>query len=220
MMAAATSVDLPSPPLTSRSARKCLPGQPLIVQCCADMSRHATLLLRAMGPAMATVGLTRAAELTGKSASTIHRAMRKGRLSFTTDEHGTRLMDTAELDRVFGVQSLAIADDTVRDMPRTHEAPLHPDAGGLVQLRADLSVERLKSTMLEERVREMQGRVDDLRQERDEWRQQAQTLLVSHRPAAIDADASQGDVVMPELEVVSETKKPRQWWRWLLFVVV
>lgn len=164
---------------------------------------------------MAKVGLSRAAELTGKSASTIHRAMRKGRLSFETDEHGSRLVDVSELERVFGVQYPAIAGERVHGMPRTGAEALHTDGASLVQVRADLSVERVKSTMLEERVRELQERLEDVSKERDEWRQQAQTLLLTHR---------QPTPPEPSANTLSEGAKPgphrglRRWWQW--FVVV
>ena len=48
------------------------------------------------------VGLTEAARLTGKDASTITRACNSGRLSFTKDEAGNRIFDIAELERVYG----------------------------------------------------------------------------------------------------------------------
>src|SRR5512132_4358829 len=53
--------------------------------------------LRATERGMAKVGLQRAAELTGKSRSTIHRAMNAGRLSYEKNESGERLIDVSEL---------------------------------------------------------------------------------------------------------------------------
>ena len=52
------------------------------------------------------VGLTEAARLTGKDASTITRACQSGKLSFSKDEHGARLFDIAELERVYGTLRL------------------------------------------------------------------------------------------------------------------
>ena len=52
---------------------------------------------------MAQIGLTEAARLTGRNQTTIHRAMKMGRLSYTVDAAGARQIDTAELDRVFGI---------------------------------------------------------------------------------------------------------------------
>jgi hypothetical protein len=48
---------------------------------------------------MALVGLKRASELTGKNQSTIHRAMKAGRLSYSLSDSGERLLDTSELTR-------------------------------------------------------------------------------------------------------------------------
>ena len=54
------------------------------------------------GDAMPQIGLRAAARLSGKNTSTIHRAMLAGRLSYTLDASGSRQIDTAELERVFG----------------------------------------------------------------------------------------------------------------------
>jgi hypothetical protein len=52
---------------------------------------------------MAQIGLSEAARLVGKNQSTIHRAMKAGRLSYTTGPAGERRIDTAELARVFAI---------------------------------------------------------------------------------------------------------------------
>ena len=67
---------------------------------------------------MALVGLKRASELTGKNQSTIHRAMKAGRLSYSLSDSGERLLDTSELNRLFPVKS---DDDALRnDAPAEH----------------------------------------------------------------------------------------------------
>ena len=53
---------------------------------------------------MPGIGLSEAAKLTGRNQSTIHRAMKTGRLSFTVGDDGERRIDPAELDRVFGIK--------------------------------------------------------------------------------------------------------------------
>jgi hypothetical protein len=50
---------------------------------------------------MATIGLAEAAKLTGRNQSTIHRAMKNGRLSYTVSDSGERQIDVAELQRAF-----------------------------------------------------------------------------------------------------------------------
>jgi hypothetical protein len=54
---------------------------------------------------MAQIGLSEAARLTGRNQTTIHRAMKAGRLSYTVSAAGERQIDTAELDRVFGIKA-------------------------------------------------------------------------------------------------------------------
>ena len=51
------------------------------------------------------MGLRAAARMTGRNQSTIHRAMKNGRLSYTLNEAGERQIDVAELERVFGIRS-------------------------------------------------------------------------------------------------------------------
>jgi hypothetical protein len=58
-----------------------------------------------MGEAMGAIGLAEAARLTGRNQSSIHRAMKAGRLSYTRNEAGERRIDIAELERVFGIKS-------------------------------------------------------------------------------------------------------------------
>jgi hypothetical protein len=126
--------------------------------------------------AMALVGLKRASELTGKNQSTIHRAMKAGRLSYSLSDSGERLLDTSELTRLF---------------------PLKSDDDGL---RNDASAEQRNYTQaadLRERLAFMQQRIDaleadkiDLRAERDrllsviETQAQQVKLLTDQRPAA------------------------------------
>lgn len=56
---------------------------------------------------MGAIGLAEAARLTGKNQSTIHRAMKLGRLSYTKNDASERRIDVAELERVFGIKKNA-----------------------------------------------------------------------------------------------------------------
>mgnify|MGYP001236298465 CR=1 FL=1 len=57
---------------------------------------------------MAKVGAQRAAVLTGKSKSTVQRAMNSGKLSYELDQNGRRVIDVSELERVFGIQQQSV----------------------------------------------------------------------------------------------------------------
>jgi len=99
---------------------------------------------------MALVGIGQAARLRGRNRSTLHRAMKDGRLSYSLDETGERRIDTTELDRVFGIkpaggngahmpqsntaqqgeievlhQWLADRDETIRDLRQRLDAADH-----------------------------------------------------------------------------------------------
>src|SRR4051795_12694965 len=63
-----------------------------------------------MGERMPAVGLSEAAKLTGRNQSTIHRAMKMGRLAFTVADSGERRIDVAELERAFGLKGSARPD--------------------------------------------------------------------------------------------------------------
>ncbi|MAM35235.1 MAG: hypothetical protein CMH28_09190 [Micavibrio sp.] len=55
---------------------------------------------------MAKVGAKRAAELTGKSKSTIQRAMKSGKVSYEVLDNNRRVVDVSELERVLVLMML------------------------------------------------------------------------------------------------------------------
>ena len=114
-----------------------------------------------------------AAKATGKSKTTLHRAIKSGKISATKAENGSYSIDPAELHRVFPPATVA-----------TPVAPLQrnePEQSGNT-----LETLRIQLEMLEkEREREralLQETIADLREDRDKWRQQATALLEDHRP--------------------------------------
>lgn len=121
---------------------------------------------------MAKVGAQRAAELTGRSKSTIQRAMNSGKLSFEVDGNGRRLIDASELDRVFGL--LPQTGDTTQKETTSSQAEL--------QRAADmLEIERLKMRVkaLEEQLEMTKEQLEDMRGQRDLWQKQSQQILIT-----------------------------------------
>jgi hypothetical protein len=55
---------------------------------------------------MAGIGVSEAARLVGRDVSTLHRMMKSGRLSYTTDSSGRRRLDPAELGRLFDLAAM------------------------------------------------------------------------------------------------------------------
>lgn len=115
---------------------------------------------------MAKVGLKRASELTGKSPSTIHRAVKAGRLSCDLKEDGERLFDTSELDRVYG---LLAQGDIAAATPRNSES--NPAQS------VEFAVLQAKLFAAEDRLRELE-------KDRDAWRDQAKQLARLAPPPA------------------------------------
>ena len=117
------------------------------------MTRHAT---------HAELSLSQAAKATGKSKSTINRAIKNGKLSATRHDDGTYSIAASELFRAFpnGTQEGSKWVDT--------QPPPEPNR------TATIRIEALEAAL--QREREVNA---DLMADRDHWRQQATALLAA-----------------------------------------
>jgi len=113
------------------------------------------------GGHMTTLSLEQAARPTGRGKTILARAM-SGRLFTGSKEGGAHNVEAAELARVH---------------------PLPAPIETVAELRTRLA-------LAEERLTELKAMLEDMRRDRDAWREQAQTRLLP--PAA-----------------------PMSWWRWL-----
>ena len=104
-----------------------------------------------------------AAKATGKSKTTIQRAISKGKISAQKDQDGSYSIDPSELHRVFPrVTDETVSSDSNLDTSRPHdETP---------ELRA--KIEALEAMLVREREA-----LDEVREDRDAWKQQATALL-------------------------------------------
>lgn len=110
---------------------------------------------------MPELSLSQAAKLTGKSKSTINRAIKTGKISATRHDDGSYSIDPSELTRAFEVEPLE----------GTKRRAAEPDETRLLERIEALEV------MLN-REREVSA---DLKEDRDRWRQQATALLTDQR---------------------------------------
>lgn len=134
---------------------------------------------------MSKVGVQRATELTGKSKSTIQRAMKTGKVSYDVD--GTRkLIDVSELERVFGIQSDAMM--TQGDTVTSKTTPSYETE--LQKAKHALDIDRLdmKIRMLEDQLDSANNQIDDLKAQRDSWQKQAQQVLLTSEHSQKQAD--------------------------------
>ncbi len=121
---------------------------------------------------MAKVGAQRAAILTGKSKSTIQRAMNSGKLSFELDQNKRRVIDVSELERVFGIKQQNVATTTSTPSAQT---------SGTQEIVDAVEKERMKMQikMLEQQLSVSDERLSDLTDQRDKWEKQASQILIT-----------------------------------------
>lgn len=112
---------------------------------------------------MPKLSLSQAARLSGKSKSTINRAIKAGKISATRHDDGTYSIDPAELSRTFDIEPHG----------GSKRSDAEPDRTRLLE-----HIEALKAML--SREREISA---DLKENRDRWRQQATALLTDQRPA-------------------------------------
>lgn len=112
---------------------------------------------------MPELSLSQAAKLTGKSKSTINRAIKTGKLGAARHEDGSYSIDPAELSRVFDVEPLGGS--------KRREA--EPDGTRLLE----------RITALEAMLNREREISADLKDDRDHWRQQATSILTDQRPS-------------------------------------
>ncbi len=124
---------------------------------------------------MAKVGAQRAAVLTGKSKSTIQRAMNSGKLSYELDANQRRVIDVSELERVFGIQKQNINESPAQKKKAA------PSASAEREIEAAVEKERLtmQIKMLEQQLSTSNERIEDLMDQRDKWEKQASQVLIT-----------------------------------------
>lgn len=117
--------------------------------------------------------LGEAAKAVGKSKTTLHRAIKSGKISASKTDDGSYIIEPSELHRLYPSVTIGTADAVLQK-------------NNTEQQSNDLGTLRIRLEMQEkERERErmlLQETISDLREDRDKWRQQATALLEDKRP--------------------------------------
>lgn len=121
---------------------------------------------------MAKVGAQRAADLTGRSKSTIQRAMNSGKISFELDANGRRVIDVSELERGFGLRQGG--NENSGGGSNAVEQELQKASSMLEQERLNMRIK-----MLEQQLQVAQDQINDLKEQRDLWQKQAAQVLIT-----------------------------------------
>ena len=116
--------------------------------------------------------LNEAAKAVGKSKTTIHRAIKSGKISASKLDNGAYAIDPSELYRAFQV-------GTAERTKRNDTEQLETTSG-----MADIRLEMLEKERERER-QQLEDTIADLREDRDKWRQQATALLEDKRPKGL-----------------------------------
>lgn len=117
-----------------------------------------------------------ASKATGKSKSTLSRDIKNGKISAVRQDDGSYRIDPAELHRVYPPVSFGVAGNGSIERSATgFDTHWNPT----FQREAEV----LREVHDRER-RQLERTIDDLRADRDHWRQQATALLTDQRPVA------------------------------------
>jgi len=122
---------------------------------------------------MASMTLSQAAKASGKSKSTLSRAIKMGRISASRLDDGNFSIDPAELFRVYPAASNNAYDERPIEQCAT---PVPNELQSRISM-LELLLEKERESVARER--EISA---DLREDRDRWRQQAASLLADLRP--------------------------------------
>jgi len=115
--------------------------------------------------------LATAAAACGVNKSTILRAIKAGKISGAKDEHGEWQIEPAELHRVYPAIEARNAAGT--DAAQRYAAPN----------AAAIAESHQRAALAEQRLSDLKAALDDMRGERDAWRDQAQRLAISDQGA-------------------------------------
>lgn len=108
--------------------------------------------------------LRQAAKVTGKAPNTIRNAIKKGRISASQDDLGKFAISATELHRIY---------------PPINEHPVDQVNLHKIDPLTTLPVNTIEIKALEDKVKLLETTLEDARQDRDEWRKQAQQLALA-----------------------------------------
>src|SRR3954463_10252954 len=132
---------------------------------------------RCDGGVMAPVTLGQAARLTGLGKTTITRAIKAGKLSATRREDGSYEIDPSELSRVYSVHP-----ETPETVTQSGFAAHHATPGATPRETPETPDVTARLASLEAEVRGLKDLLAEVRQSRDEWKDQAGRLVLALPP--------------------------------------
>lgn len=118
--------------------------------------------------------LGEAAKATGKSKSTISKAIKNGRISALKGRNGAYSIDPSELHRVYPITIQETGTLEQGETPKPYEVNTYNE-NKIRELEIILKASQ-------QRLEDRDEQLADLKEDRDKWRQQATALLEDKRP--------------------------------------
>jgi hypothetical protein len=138
--------------------------------------------------------LKEAAEATGRGKPAILKAIQKGRISAKKNPLGEWRIDPSELHRVYPPVSIGVSNGNGDELEET--------ALETMQLKMELALKDEKIRSLERQIETLETVKDDLREDRDHWRKQAQqaTLLLVHQQDQIQENNNENKSLIDKMK--------------------
>ena len=130
------------------------------------------------------LSMGQAAKAAGITKATLARYIKSGKVSAEKQPDGSYHIDASELDRIKTIRATIPADTRTNTSDVKQSDTSH-----------DTGVSQREYHLMEQLLQEKERLIAELQTERDAWRSQAQTLLLTA-----------GEKKEPE--------KPRRWWHW------
>jgi len=150
-----------------------------------------------------------AAKATGLAKSTIHRAIKSGKVSARHKDGNSYEIDPAELHRVFPALGQGVAENgsDKGSAERSATGEGNGRNGGVPDRETDVRLARVEAELegLKQVLELERKRADELRSERDRWAAQAERLALVAPVAVVSGPGQGGSATGPKV-------RPRTWW--------
>ncbi len=129
------------------------------------------------------IGASKAAKIANVARSTIYKDMDDGKLSFTIGSKGKKIINVSELERVYGNLNLPDnkkTSDNVRE--RQNRTVKKDSSDSVLSVEIKMLREQIQRVdQMNERERDrLEKQIEDLRADRDKWREQSSKLLITY----------------------------------------
>lgn len=142
---------------------------------------------------------SKAAQLAGVARSTIYKDIEDGKLSASLDGKGRKVIDVAELERVYGALTTPDDAEPSEDVSVGHERTDKKDISDNI-LQQEVAFLRERLLEKDERLREKDSAIEDLRGERDRL-----LTLLEEQTVSVK--------LLTDERVRKEPEPKRTWWR-------